>query len=160
MEERCKFEFHPDTIVNHQTHILNYLRFCIYFNLLDFLTTDITLALYSEFLFGSYKSPASVLKALFSIKYFHEFLGLSIDAFQSCTFVLTKRALPRLVRYEAKPVPLVTLELISSICNKAESFGRQGFVGDAVGCHQWEFNQPVNESIKVFKIMKDVLSFP
>ena len=126
IEERCKCAFRPGTISNHRTHFRNYIRFCIYFGLVDLPASGNTLSLFSEFLCRTYLAPASVLNALSSIEFYHSLLDFSLTGFSSFRFLLTKRALPRSVRFEPHPAEPITIDILRQLSRLCNKLGPQG----------------------------------
>ena len=126
MEIRRKFALRPGTVANHRTHLKNFVRFCIFYNLRDFPASGNTLSLFAEFLCRTYQAPNSVLNALSSVRFFHQFLNYESSGFFDFKFSLTKQALPRSVRYAPSPALPMTLKLLQNICAISLNRGAQG----------------------------------
>ena len=138
MLNRRKFALRPGTLSNHNTHLVSFVRFCLYFNLLEFPASGLTLSLYAEFLCRSYSAPGSVLNAISSVKFFHLLWSFDLGGFQDFKFSLTKKAIPRSVRYEPSPALPMTLEVLSKICALCDGLGQNGVAFKAlclVGFH-------------------------
>ena len=129
MEARCRFAFRPGTVANHRTHLHSYIRFCIYFNLVDLPASGNTLSLFTEFLTGTYSAPNSIFNALSSVRFYHNLLRFSAEGFEDFQFQLTKRALPRSVRFEPNPALPIRVDILKGICEFADTV--QGVIGVA-----------------------------
>ena len=126
MEARRRFAFRPGTVANHRTHLHSFIRFCIYFNLVDLPASGNTLSLFTEFLTGTYSAPNSIFNALSSVRFYHNLLGFSTVGFEDFQFQLTKRALPRSVRFEPNPALPITVDILKGICEFADTQGVMG----------------------------------
>ena len=124
--ERAKRAFRPGTVANQESHALLYLAFTIHFRFTDLPADSGTLICFAEFLLRSLTAVKSVTNALSAVRRLHLDLGFPTDAFEACSLVRWKRALPLTVRsvpHQAPPLPLAMLERLCQAAVWVGGFG-------------------------------------
>ena len=124
--QRSRQAFRPGTVANHQSHVLLYIAFSLYFCITDFPASVRGLLCFAEFLLRTFTAVKSVTNAISSLRRFHLDLRLDHSAFNDVLISRWKRALPLTVRAISRSAAAMPLGVLEHLCALAEDCGKQG----------------------------------
>ncbi len=123
--QRRKSAYRPGTIANHQSHIRNFIAFCLYFKVKFVSPTIPTVCCFIEFL-ATELTPASITNYISSLKWWHKLINKPANSLYSFEVSLMLRALRINMSHRPNRRLPISLQQLRKIVNKCKHLGRSG----------------------------------